>query len=134
VDGPNLGRHVVVAFIRQRLRHILLGCVLNTTVTNGWRCRFIGILVALDVIRTALLPPRPRSSVKVNSRLGQISHLILSNEAVVTGDGRWLIGCSAIIYQLICLVFRNCLSDEMEFLLEQLQTMCDIWDYHGGEY
>lgn len=64
---------------------------------NCWCCRFIAIRGALDVIRTALLPPRPHSSVKVNSQLGEINHLILSNEAVVTGDGRWLIGCSAII-------------------------------------
>ena len=34
VDGPNLGRHVVVAFIRYRLRQILMGYVLLTTVAK----------------------------------------------------------------------------------------------------
>ena len=115
VDGPNLGRHVVVAFIRYRRRQILLGYVLITTVTKCWRCRFIGTRVALDVFRSALLPPRPHRSVKVNSQLGEINHLILSNEAVVTVDGRWLIGFSAMIsVDLACVsklpVLRNRIS------------------------
>ena len=88
VDGPSSGRHVVVAFIRHCPRQILFDCVLITNVTNCWRCRFIGIRFALDVIHTELLLPGPHGTVKVNIQIGEINHLILSNKAVVTADGR----------------------------------------------
>lgn len=91
VDGPNLGRHVVIAFIGHRLRQILLCYVLITTVTNCWRCQFIGIRVDLDVFSHCADSAQTSQFIE-SKQFGKINHLILSNEVVVTGDGRWLIG------------------------------------------